>query len=189
MLVKQALYHLNHTSSAFCSSYFGDRISRIIYLGWPRTSILPISASQVARIIGYNFRSTLLTPSWKYAIQKRAGGMAHPHECLLSKCEALSSKPQLLPKYLACFNQNDIKKDHGPECQWLTPIILATQEAEMRRIEARSQPGQIVLETLSWKNPSQKRTDGVAQGVGPEFKPQYCKKKKKKGPWGLIKGD
>jgi hypothetical protein len=30
------------------------------------------------------------------------------------------------------------------------------------------------------KNPSQKRTDGVAQGVGPEFKPQYLKKKKKK---------
>jgi hypothetical protein len=23
------------------------------------------------------------------------------------------------------------------------------------------------------KNPSQKRADGVAQGVGPEFKPQY----------------
>jgi hypothetical protein len=23
------------------------------------------------------------------------------------------------------------------------------------------------------KNPSQKRTGGVAQGVGPEFKPQY----------------
>jgi hypothetical protein len=30
------------------------------------------------------------------------------------------------------------------------------------------------------KNPSQKRAGGVAQGVGPEFKPQYCKKKKKK---------
>jgi hypothetical protein len=29
------------------------------------------------------------------------------------------------------------------------------------------------------KNPSQKRAGGVAQGVGPEFKPQYCKKKKK----------
>jgi hypothetical protein len=28
-------------------------------------------------------------------------------------------------------------------------------------------------------NPSQKRTGGVAQSVGPEFKPQYCKKKKK----------
>jgi hypothetical protein len=30
------------------------------------------------------------------------------------------------------------------------------------------------------KNASQKRADGVAQGVGPEFKPQYHKKKKKK---------
>jgi hypothetical protein len=30
------------------------------------------------------------------------------------------------------------------------------------------------------KNPSQKRAGGVAQGVGSEFKPQYCKKKKKK---------
>jgi hypothetical protein len=26
------------------------------------------------------------------------------------------------------------------------------------------------------KNPSQKRAGGVAQGVGPEFKPQYHKK-------------
>jgi hypothetical protein len=30
------------------------------------------------------------------------------------------------------------------------------------------------------KNPSQKRAGGVAQGVGPEFKPQYQKKKKEK---------
>jgi hypothetical protein len=29
------------------------------------------------------------------------------------------------------------------------------------------------------KNSSQKRAGGVAQGVGPEFKPQYQKKKKK----------
>jgi hypothetical protein len=28
------------------------------------------------------------------------------------------------------------------------------------------------------KNPSQKRAGGVAQGIGPEFKPQYHKKKK-----------
>jgi hypothetical protein len=27
-------------------------------------------------------------------------------------------------------------------------------------------------------NPSQNRVGGVAQGVGPEFKPQYCEKKK-----------
>jgi hypothetical protein len=28
------------------------------------------------------------------------------------------------------------------------------------------------------KSASQKRAGGVAQGVGPKFKPQYCKKKK-----------
>jgi hypothetical protein len=38
---------------------------------------------------------------------------------------------------------------------------------------------QIVLETLSPKNPPQKRTCGVAQGVGPGFKTQHHKKKKK----------
>jgi hypothetical protein len=35
------------------------------------------------------------------------------------------------------------------------------------------------LKRLSRKNPSQKIAGGVAQGVGPEFKPQYLKKKKK----------
>jgi hypothetical protein len=54
------------------------------------------------------------------------------------------------------------------------PIILATQEAEIRRITVQNQPGQIVWETLSRKNPLQK-SGGVAQGVGPEFKPQYHK--------------
>jgi hypothetical protein len=37
--------------------------------------------------------------------------------------------------------------------------------------------GQIIQETLSQKNPSQKRAGGVAQGEGPEFEPQYGKKK------------
>jgi hypothetical protein len=55
--------------------------------------------------------------------------------------------------------------------QWLTSVIPATQEAEIRRIEAQNQPGQIVRETLSWKYPSQKRAGRVAQGVGPECKP------------------
>jgi hypothetical protein len=53
---------------------------------------------------------------------------------------------------------------------WLTPIIPVV----------RRQPGQIVHETLSKKNPLEKRAGGVAQSVGPEFKPQYHKKKKKK---------
>jgi hypothetical protein len=44
----------------------------------------------------------------------------------------------------------------------------------------QSKPGQIVHETLSQKYPSPKRATGVAQGVGPEFKPQYGKKTNKK---------
>jgi hypothetical protein len=51
------------------------------------------------------------------------------------------------------------------------PVILATQEAEIRKIVG-SQPEQIVGKTLSQKNPSQKRAGEVTQGVGPEFKPQ-----------------
>jgi hypothetical protein len=48
---------------------------------------------------------------------------------------------------------------------WLTPVILATQEAEIRKIEVRSQPRQIVPIT-------KKRAGGVSQGIGPEFKTQ-----------------
>jgi hypothetical protein len=59
-------------------------------------------------------------------------------------------------------------------------VILATQEAQIRRITVQSQPGQTVRKTLSQKYPSQTRAGGVAQGVGPELKPQYCQKKKKK---------
>jgi hypothetical protein len=45
----------------------------------------------------------------------------------------------------------------------------------MNRTEVRSQLEQIVCETLSRKNLLQKGAGGVAQGVGPEFKPQYHK--------------
>jgi hypothetical protein len=51
------------------------------------------------------------------------------------------------------------------QVQWLTPVILPTQETEIRRIVVQSQPGQIVHETLSQKKPSQKRAGGVAQMV------------------------
>jgi hypothetical protein len=48
---------------------------------------------------------------------------------------------------------------------------------EIRRIAVRSQPREIVQETLSRKTLSQNRAGGVAHGEGPEFKPQYHKKK------------
>jgi hypothetical protein len=71
-------------------------------------------------------------------------------------------------------------------CWWLTPVILATQEAEIRRISDCGQPRQIVHKTLSWKNPSQKRAGGVVQAAehlpskheDPRSNPQYQKKKK-----------
>jgi hypothetical protein len=60
-----------------------------------------------------------------------------------------------------------------------TPVILTTQEAEIRRIKVQSKSRKIVLEILSQKqnkttqNPSHKRACGVTQGVCPEFKLQY----------------
>jgi hypothetical protein len=57
--------------------------------------------------------------------------------------------------------------------------ILATQEAEIRGITVQSQPGQTVHKTLSQKNHHKKRAGGVAQGIGPEIKPQYNKTKQK----------
>jgi hypothetical protein len=56
------------------------------------------------------------------------------------------------------------------------PVILATHVAEIRRITVQSHPRQIVLKTLSRKNPSQKRAGGVAQGEGPEFRSQSKKR-------------
>jgi hypothetical protein len=48
-ICKQALCPLKNTSSQFCS-HFGDGPSRTIFSGWPRISILLISASQLAGI-------------------------------------------------------------------------------------------------------------------------------------------
>jgi hypothetical protein len=59
-------------------------------------------------------------------------------------------------------------------------LILAIQEAEIKRIVAQSQPRQVICETLARKTLHKNRAGRVPQGVGPEFKPQYCKKKKKK---------
>jgi hypothetical protein len=68
------------------------------------------------------------------------------------------------------------------KCNWalvVTPVILATQEAEIRWIAVQSQPGQIVQKILSRKTLHKNRAGEVAQGESPEFKPQYHKKRKK----------
>jgi hypothetical protein len=66
------------------------------------------------------------------------------------------------------------------------PITLVAQEAEIRRIVVQSQPGQIVLETLSQKKPSQKRVGRVVQGILPKFKPQYLEYSKFPDPLSYV---
>jgi hypothetical protein len=60
------------------------------------------------------------------------------------------------------------------KCRWLTPVKPATQKAEIRRIKVQSQPGEIVCrDPILKKAIMRKRAGGVAQGEGPEFKPQH----------------
>jgi hypothetical protein len=42
----------------------------------------------------------------------------------------------------------ELKKPLFTGCQWLMPVILATQEAEIRRIAVQSQPRQILGEII-----------------------------------------
>jgi hypothetical protein len=60
----------------------------------------------------------------------------------------------------------------------VTPVILTTQEAEIRRIVVWSHPRQIVHKTLlqkTKKKPSQKRAGGVTQALSssPSTKNKY----------------
>jgi hypothetical protein len=59
-----------------------------------------------------------------------------------------------------------IKNTSVARYQWLMPVILATQEKDQE--DLGSKPAQA----------KKKRAGGVAQSEGPEFKPQYHKKKK-----------
>jgi hypothetical protein len=65
-------------------------------------------------------------------------------------------------------------------CLWLVPIILAILEAEMRRIEVQSQSRQIVIKTLSRKNPSQKK--GLEEWLKPSTTKKQNKTKQKTVP-------
>jgi hypothetical protein len=66
------------------------------------------------------------------------------------------------------------RKEICAGCWWLRPVILGTQEAEIRRIMVRSQPRQIVCKTLSQKILQKNRAGGVAQGEVPELQCCCC---------------
>jgi hypothetical protein len=80
MLAKQVLYSLGHTSSPFCSGYFGDRVSQTVCLGWPQTMILLISASQIVKITGVNHQC--LTSTVFVHVEKLDLG----EEVMIAKC-------------------------------------------------------------------------------------------------------
>jgi hypothetical protein len=68
-------------------------------------------------------------------------------------------------------------------CQWLTPVILVTQEAEIMRIVVRSQPRQIVHKTLSQKKKTLHKKTGLVEWLKVKTlssSPVPQKKKKKK---------
>jgi hypothetical protein len=52
-------------------------------------------------------------------------------------------------KHVKKKKNTGVPSSHVARCRWLTPVILATQEAEIRRIVVQSQLQQIVCETLS----------------------------------------
>jgi hypothetical protein len=53
------------------------------------------------------------------------------------------------PEFKPRSQQQQQKVVSQSRCWWLTSVILATQEAEIRRITVQSQPGQIVHKMLS----------------------------------------
>jgi hypothetical protein len=91
-------------------------------------------------------------------------------KCLPSKGKTLNSNPSTILQQ---------KKGDFAGCWWFTPVILTTQEAEMRRIVVQGQPGQNSLGDPISKTAITKRTGGVVQDEGPEFKPQHHHNKKR----------
>jgi hypothetical protein len=76
------------------------------------------------------------------------------------------------------------RKETSKRSRWLTPVILAINEAKIRRITIRGQPWQIVQETPSLKQPEQNAlvaqvVDAYFASVKPCKSKSHQKKKKK----------
>jgi hypothetical protein len=58
---------------------------------------------------------------------------------------------------LRSIEDEEVKKQHLAGHQWLTPVILATQEAEIKRITVQSQLGEIAHKRPYLKTPLTKK--------------------------------
>jgi hypothetical protein len=82
--------------------------------------------------------------------------------------------------YAHMNNKRKMKKKKKVVKSWVlvahtcNPSFSGGRDQEDR--SSKPAPGKQFVRPYLKKNPSQKRTGGMAQGVGPEFKPQYHKK-------------
>jgi hypothetical protein len=89
-------------------------------------------------------------------------------ECLTRKNEVTCSNTSTAKRKKVIF----------AECWWHMPIILATEEAEIRRITIQSQFSKKFMRANLKKTHHKKMAGGVPQGIGSEFKLQCGTKNK-----------
>jgi hypothetical protein len=117
--------------------------------GWPWSTILPISASQVARITGLNHLVWL----GLFIFETGSCCVAQAGLKLRILCLSLPSagitavhqhtfrslgKCKLIPH---CYHWDGTIKKRKTRYWWLTPVILVTWEAEIKRTIVLGQPG------------------------------------------------
>jgi hypothetical protein len=116
-LAKLALSHLSLTYSSFCFGYFGDGVLWTICPGWPPTVILPISASQVARIVSlshhlwaselqFNFWTFLVVGTMTFHVAGRECELLFLHHEHIHSGKMLSRPSQALNKHILTFTKH-----------------------------------------------------------------------------------
>jgi hypothetical protein len=78
--------------------------------------------------------------------------LGNRRSCIRMRSYCLGLYPEVGERQVQRSYQKEMEAEH----QWLMPVILATQKAEIRRITVQSQPGQIVCKILSQKRWSDK---------------------------------
>jgi hypothetical protein len=81
-----------HLQSIFTLVTFGDGVLGTINLGWPRMTILPILASQVARITGVSHRTQ---PSTDFLIRYKSSSIEEgksPPQVILARMDMYKQK-------------------------------------------------------------------------------------------------